>query len=94
MHDLYQNDTAQSMKDSSMTAPRNEFDVQISKLAVVLDGVRQLMEGGGFNAVVGYFKSLTDVAIWGDQIVPQMLQNLSTSLIWTSYCQEFDRQEL
>ena len=64
MHYLSQNDTSQSIKDSSMISPRNYFDVQLSTLVVELDGVRQLIEGGGLNTVVEDFKSLTDVTVW------------------------------
>ena len=64
MHYLSQNDTSQSIKDSSTVAPGNDFDVQLLKLAANLDGVRQLTEGGVFNTVVGYFKYLTDVTVW------------------------------
>ena len=45
-------------------APRNDFDVQISTLSAELYGVQQLKEGGGFNKVVGDFKSLPDVTVW------------------------------
>ena len=64
MHYLSQNDKYQSIKDSSTIALRNEFDVQLSTLVAELDGVRQLKEGGGFNTVVGDFKSLPDVTVW------------------------------
>ena len=64
MHYLSQHDTAQSIKDSLTIAPRNYFYVQLSKLAADLDGVRKLTEGGGFNTVVGDFKSLTGVTVW------------------------------
>ena len=63
MHYMSQNDTAQSIKDSSTIAPRDEFYVQLLTLAEKLDVVRQLTEGGGFNTVVGVFKSLTDVTV-------------------------------
>ena len=61
---MSQHDTAQLIKDSSTIAPRNEFDVQLLTIAADLDGVRHLIEGGGFNTVVGDFKSLTDVTVW------------------------------
>ena len=64
MNYLSQNDTDQSIKDSLTIAPRNDFNVQLSTLIVELDGVRQLMEGGGFNIVVGDFKPLDDVTVW------------------------------
>ena len=35
-----------------------------------LDEVRQLMEGGGFNIVVGDFKYLTDVTVWVQTNIP------------------------
>ena len=44
MHYLYQHDTAQSIKDGLMIAPRNDFDVQLSTLAAELDGVWQISE--------------------------------------------------
>ena len=37
--------------------------MQLSTLIAKLDGVRQFIEGGGFNSVVGSFKSLTDVIV-------------------------------
>ena len=64
MHNLYQNGTAQSIKDSLTSAPRDDFEVRISTLKEELDGVRQLTKGGGFNTVVIDFKSLTDVTVW------------------------------
>ena len=64
MHYMSQHDTAQSIKDSSTISSRNDFDVQLSTLAAVLDGVRQLTEGGGFNKVVGDFESMPDVTVW------------------------------
>ena len=70
MHYLSQNDTSQSIKDSSTVAPGNDFDVQLLTLAANLDGVRQLTEGGVFNTVVGYFKSLTDVTVWVQANLP------------------------
>ena len=83
MHYLSQNGTAKLIRDSSTSAPRDDFEVRLSKLTAELDGLRQLTEGGSFNTLVGYFKSLTDV----------MLQNLSTLLIWKFYWQKFNRQE-
>ena len=56
--------TAQSINESSKIPPSNELDVNILTLSAELDGVRQLTEGGGFNTVVGDFKSLTDVTVW------------------------------
>ena len=70
MHNLYQNGTAQSIKDSLTSAPRDDFEVRISTLKEELDGVRQLTEGGGFNTVVGEFKSLTDVTVWVRANIP------------------------
>ena len=64
MHYLSQHDTSQSIKDSSNISPRNDFCVQLLILAADLGGVRQLTEAGGFNTVVGDFKSLTDVTVW------------------------------
>ena len=32
--------------------------------------MRQLTEGGGFNTVDGYFKSLTDVTVWVQAKLP------------------------
>ena len=64
IHYLSQNSTAKSIKDSSTIAPRDDFEVQLYTLTPELDGVRQLTEGGGFNTVVEYFKSLTDVTVW------------------------------
>ena len=70
MHYLSQHDTAHSIKDSSTVAPRNDFDVQLSTLAAELDGVRQLTEGGGFNTVVGEFKSMTNITVWVRENLP------------------------
>ena len=64
MHYLSQNDIAQLIKDSSTIFPRDDFEVRILTLTSELDGVRHLTEGGGFNAVVGYCKSLTGVNVW------------------------------
>ena len=64
MHNLSQNGTAQLIEGSSNSAPRDDFEVQISTLTAELDGVQQLTEGGGFNSLVEYFKSLTDVTVW------------------------------
>ena len=70
MYYLYQNDTARLIKYSSLISPIYEFDVQLSELAAELVGVWQLTEGGGFNTVVGNFKSLTDVTIWVQANLP------------------------
>ena len=43
--------------------------------------------------MVEYFKSLTDVTVGCELIFHQMLQNLSTLLIWTFYWKKFDRQD-
>ena len=64
MYYLSQHDTYQSIKDGLAISPRNDFDVHLYTLAGELYGVRQLTEGGVFNAVVGDFKSLTDVTVW------------------------------
>ena len=64
MHYLSQHDIDKLIKDSSTIAPRDVFDVQLLTLTPELDGVRQLTEGGGFNTLVGNFKSLTDVTVW------------------------------
>ena len=61
---LAKNGTAQFIKGSFTNLPRNDFKVRISTFTGELDGVQQLTEGGGFNKVVGYFKSLTDVTVW------------------------------
>ena len=74
MHYLSQNDTSQSIKDSSTIAPNNDFDVQLSTLVVELDGARQLIEGGGFNTVVEDFKYLTDVTVWVQENLPSDAQ--------------------
>ena len=60
---LSQHDTAQSIKEITTIDPRNDFDVKLLTLSAELDRVQQLMEGGGFNIVVGHFKSLTDVTV-------------------------------
>ena len=64
MHHLSQVGTAQLIKGSSTSSPRDDFEVQLSTSITELDGVRQLTEVGGFNTVVGYVNSLTDVTIW------------------------------
>ena len=64
MHYLSQHDTAQSIKYNLTISLRDGFDVQLSTSSAELDGVRQLTELGGFNTVVGYFKSLTNVTVW------------------------------
>ena len=64
MHHLYQIGTAQLINGSSTSIPRDDFEVRLSILTEEFDGVRQLTKGGGFNAVVGDFKSLTDVTFW------------------------------
>ena len=64
MRYLSHHDTVQSIKDSFTIAPKNDFGVQLLTLSVDLDGMRQLSEGGGFNRVVGNFKSLTDFNVW------------------------------
>ena len=56
--------TYQLIKGSLTDTPKDDFEVRISTLTAGLDGVRQLTEGGVFNKVVGYFKSLTYVTIW------------------------------
>ena len=83
MHYLSHHDTAQFIKDSSTIAPRNEFDVHISTLSADSDAVRQLTEGGGFNILVGDFKSLTNVTVWVRANIPSDAP--------TSYWQEFNR---
>ena len=70
MHHLSQNGTAQLIKDSSASAPRDYFEVRLSTLKAELDGVRQLTEGGVFNTVVGYFKSLNDFTVWVRENLP------------------------
>ena len=70
MHHLYQNGTAQLIKDSSTSSPRDNVEVRLSTLTSELDGVRQLTEGGGFNTAVGDFKSLTYVTVWVKAILP------------------------
>ena len=70
MNYLSQHETAQSIKDSSTIAPRDYFDDHLSTLAAELDQVRQITEGGGFNTVVGDFKSLTDVTVWVRANIP------------------------
>ena len=64
MHHISQNGTAQFIKGSSNNALRDNFEVWFYTLTTQFDGVRQLTEGGVFNKVVGYFKSLTYVTIW------------------------------
>ena len=64
MHYLFQNETAHLIKDSSTIAPRNDFDAHISTLVADFDGLWKLTERVGFNTVVVYFKSLTDVTVW------------------------------
>ena len=64
MHYLSQHNTAHLTKDSLAISPRNDFDVQILTLVAELDGVRQLIEGGGFSTLLVNFKSLTDVTVW------------------------------
>ena len=64
IHHMSQNVTAQLIKGSSTSAPRDDFEVRLSTLTAELDEFRQITEGGGFNTVVGYFKSLTDVTVW------------------------------
>ena len=70
MNYLYQYYTYHSIKDSSTIAPRNDFDVQFSTLAAEFDGMRKLTEGGGFNTVVGDFKSLNYVTFWVRANIP------------------------
>ena len=60
MHHLYQNGTSQLINGSLTSAPRDDFEVRLSALTAELVLVRQLTERGGFNKVVGDFKSLTD----------------------------------
>ena len=64
MHYLSQNGTTQYIKDSSTSAPRDDFEVWLFTLSVELDRVRHIREGGGLNIVVEDFKSLTDFSIW------------------------------
>ena len=64
MHNFYQNGTAKLTKGILTSAQTDDFEVRISTLTAELDGLRQLMEGGGFNTVVGDFKYLTDVNVW------------------------------
>ena len=64
IHHLYLKIIAQLIKGSSTNARRGDFEVWLSALTAELDGLRQLTEGGGFNTVVGYFKSLTGVTVW------------------------------
>ena len=63
MHHLSQNGTAQFIKGSSTSAPRDDFEVRIYTLTEELDVSRQLTEGGGFNTAVGYLKYLTDTTV-------------------------------
>ena len=56
MHHLYQNGTAHLIRVSSTNFPRDDFELRLYKVTDELDGVRQLMEGGGFNTVVEDFK--------------------------------------
>ena len=64
MHHMYQNGTAQFIRSNLNNFPRDHFELRPSTLTAELNGVQQLMEGGGFNTVVGGFKSLTDVTVW------------------------------
>ena len=63
MYHLSQNGTAWLIKGSSTSAPRGDFEVQLSTLTAELDGVQQLTEGGGLNTVVEDLNSLTDVTV-------------------------------
>ena len=64
MHHLYQNGTAQLIRVSSTDAQR------LSTLTEELGGVRQLMEGRGFNTVVADLKYLMDVTVWVKSNLP------------------------
>ena len=70
MHHLSKNSTAQFIRSSSTNSPRGNFEVQLSTLTTNLDRVQQLTGGGGFNTVVGYFKSVTDVTVWVKANIP------------------------
>ena len=64
MHHLSQNGIAQLIKVSSTSAPTGDFKSRLSTLTAELYGLWQLTEVGGFNTVVGYFKSLNDFTLW------------------------------
>ena len=64
MHHLSQNSAAYLIRSNSINFPRGDFELQLSTLTAKLDGLRQLMEVGIFNKVVGLFNSLTYVTIW------------------------------
>ena len=64
MHNMYQNGTVYLIGVSQNDAPRDDLEVRLSTLTEELDAVQKLTEGGSFNTVVGYFKSLTDVTVW------------------------------
>ena len=70
MHHLYQNGTAQLIKESLTNSLRDDFEVWVFTLTSDLGGVRHLTEGGGCNTVVGDFKSLTGVTIWVQPNIP------------------------
>ena len=70
MHHLSQNSTAQFIRISSTNSPRGNFEVRLSTLTNDLDRVQHITGGDIFNAVVGYFKSVTDVTVWVQANIP------------------------
>ena len=70
MHHLSKNSTAQFIRSSSTNSPRGNFEVQLSTLTNDLDRVQHITGGDIFNAVVGYFKSVTDVTVWVQANIP------------------------
>ena len=75
IYHIYQNGTSQLIKVSSIGSASDDFEVRFSTLKAELDRVQQLIEGGGFNAVVGYFKFLTNVTVWMRSNLPSDAPN-------------------
>ena len=69
------------------------FEVRLSTLTSDLDGAQQITEGGGFNKVVGYFKSLTDVTVWVRANLPSDAQNFEHFIDLDILLAEFENQE-
>ena len=53
----------------------------------------QLTEGGRFNIVVGYFKSLTDVTVWVQANLPSDAQNFEHFIDLDILLAEFENHE-